>query len=112
MMISMTVPAIMAPLLLLLLLLLLLTSSENISLTIVSLEPYSFNPFCAGTDFRRQNLTSIEASKVDLHTETNNTGIQIKRKELTKAFMTISKLKIPFGLLFYLTNILALKGLS
>ena len=45
-----------------------------------------------GIVFRRQNLTS----KFDpLHTiTTDNIGIQMKRKELTKKFMIISKRKI------------------
>ena len=34
--------------------------------------------------------------------------IQMKRKELTKTFMMISKLKTPFGLYGLYTNILAL----
>ena len=56
----------------------------------------SMHSFGAGTDLRRQNLTS----KVDHCNKivkylywplTHNIGIQMNRKELTKTFMMISK---------------------
>ena len=54
--------------------------------------------FSAGIDFRRQNLTSTDdlcAERIKQNSGVNhNIGIQIKRKELTKAFIILSWKKI------------------
>ena len=60
----------------------------------------TFSFFSAGTDFSRQNLTSIDVRFWRLRStpalkeyRLHNTDIQIRRKELTETFMMISNWK-------------------
>ena len=64
----------------------------------------SFNPFSAGTAFRRQNLTTVDVrfwrlksilalKKYKMAVDPYHIGIQMKRKQLTKAFMRSSNWK-------------------
>ena len=84
-----------------------------------------YNPFIAGTVFIRQNLTSVDVRFWRIKTNVrykefffsdgcrpiNNTGIQIKREELTKPFKMISNRSKLFGLQDLYKIISALQGL-
>ena len=74
----------------------------------------SIYPFSAGTDFRRQNLTSIKLipklKELKMYNDRrpNNIAIQMKRKEQTKTFMVILNGQNPFSFYGLYKHILAL----
>ena len=57
------------------------------------------NPYSAGIDFGRQNLTSVDVRFWRLKSipAPQNIGIQMNQKELTKTFIKISNRKKPFA---------------
>ena len=68
-----------------------------------------FNPLSARTNFRRQNMTSIDVrfwriksiptlKELNTYNGHGPIGIQMNRKELTRTILTILKRKKPFGL--------------
>ena len=66
-----------------------------------------FNPFSAGTDFRRQNLTSIVPALKEQNIYNGGRpitlyiGIQIKQKELAETFMMTKKQNNHLGFMVY-----------